>query len=486
MIDFSAHAIRWLGRVLGGGAFVLMGMTSSGTASKPETHPNIVFMLVDDMGFGDPSSYGNDRLATPNIDRLAHEGTQFMQFYVAAPICSASRTGFMTGQYPTRHRITSFLASRRENRERGMADYLSPEVPTLPRTLQAAGYETAHFGKWHLGGGRDVDDAPHPSAYGFDRSVVSFEGLGDRVLIPDDKLSLASEKLGQGRIRWAEKSKLAERFVDESIAFIAAADGPFFLQLWFNDPHAPWVPTVGESAAYADVTSNPDERDYFAVIANLDEQIGRLIDFLDTRGLAENTLIIFASDNGPTSLPRYEVNGFTSPGSTAGLRGRKDCLYEGGTREPFIVRWPGHVPAGRVDETSVLFGLDLLPTLCEIANIAVPADMDGESVAAAWRGRPWTRTKALYWDFGRRRGPEKVIGRRGFVASPTLAVRRGNWKFLMNEDGTSPELYDLGKDRAETVNLANTHSHQAQKLRGELMHWLAEVTSEPRPEPQFR
>lgn len=467
---------RWLG----GGVLLLLGglAVAAASVSAKDSRPNIVFVLVDDMGFGDPSSYGNGKLATPRIDQLAHEGTRFTQFYVAAPICSASRTGFLTGQYPTRHRITSFLASRRENLVRDMADYLSPDGPTLPRALKAAGYETAHFGKWHLGGGRDVDDAPHPSAYGFDRSVVCFEGLGDRILIPGDKLSLASEKLGQGKIRWAEKSELAAAFVDEAIGFLDEVEGPFFLQLWFNDPHAPWLPAGGAADAFFDVSENPDERDYFAVIANLDTQIGRLIDFLDTKGFRENTVVIFASDNGPTSLPRYEVNGFTSPGFTAGFRGRKDCLYDGGTREPFIVRWPGQVAAGRVDETSVLFALDLFPTLCEIANLVPPPGLDGESMSAAWAGQPWTRTKPLCWDFGRKRGPEQVTGRRGFVASPTLAIRQGDWKFLMNGDGSSPELYHLKADWQEVENLVNSRPDKAARLRERLKQWLADVTGD--------
>ena len=152
-------------------------MLAATAALGAAERPNIVFIFVDDMGYGDLSCYGNKDIRTGNIDRLAHEGVRFKQFYVASPICSPSRVGITTGQFPARHMIHSYLNSRKRNTERGMRDFLDPAAPAIARAFQDAGYATAHFGKWHIGGGRDGDDAPLPQAYGFDESLVSFEGL---------------------------------------------------------------------------------------------------------------------------------------------------------------------------------------------------------------------------------------------------------------------------------------------------------------------
>ena len=159
--------------------------------------PNIVFIFIDDMGYGDLSVTGNTEVETQHIDRLAAEGVRFTQFYVGSPICSPSRVAITTGQYPSRWLINSYLNNRRRNRERGMANFLSPQAPAVARAFRQAGYATAHFGKWHMGGGRDVYEAPTPQAYGFDESLVSFEGLGERIL-PPGGLSEQSERLGKG------------------------------------------------------------------------------------------------------------------------------------------------------------------------------------------------------------------------------------------------------------------------------------------------
>ncbi len=164
--------------------------------AAPAKRPNIILILADDLGYGDLSCYGGE-IATPNLDRLAREGVRFTQAYAAAPICSPSRVAITTGQYPARHLIFSFLDSRARNRALGMRDYLDPNAPSMARTFQRAGYATAHFGKWHMGGGRDVGDAPLPQGYGFDESLTSFEGLGDRVL-PPGKLSEMSARLDAG------------------------------------------------------------------------------------------------------------------------------------------------------------------------------------------------------------------------------------------------------------------------------------------------
>ena len=198
----------------------LMLLVMAGSAAPAAAPPNIVLVLIDDMGWGDFSCFGNQEARTRHIDRLAAEGLRFEQFYVNAPICSPSRAAILTGQYPQRWRITSFLDNRRLNEARGMAQWLDPKAPTLPRALQRAGYATGHFGKWHLGGQRDVGDAPPIAAYGFDASLTNFEGLGPRVLPlldpfdgkPPQRYALGSDKLG-GDITWHDRSQVTSRFV---------------------------------------------------------------------------------------------------------------------------------------------------------------------------------------------------------------------------------------------------------------------------------
>jgi hypothetical protein len=171
---------------------------------KKSEKPNVVIIFIDDMGYADPSCFGNSIIKTPNIDAMAAQGLRFTNFYVNSPICSPSRVALNTGKYPMRYSIHSYIAGSEQNRQRNMADYLDPSAPTLARTLQQNGYVTGHFGKWHMGGGRDIGNVPHPSEYGFDKSLVSFEGIGDRVLFPDDDLCAMSARLGRGEIIWAE------------------------------------------------------------------------------------------------------------------------------------------------------------------------------------------------------------------------------------------------------------------------------------------
>ena len=232
--------------------FCALFVPSTACIAAPEK-PNIIVVLIDDMGWADLSCFGNKEIQTPHIDRLAAEGTAFTNFHVTAPICSPSRCALTTGQYPARWRITSFLASRQENNRRGMAQWLDPKAPVLARYLKNAGYATGHFGKWHLGGQRDVGEAPLISEYGFDESLTNFEGLGPRVLpllnafdgTEPRKYALGSDNLGRGEITWMDRNKVTSAFVDKSLEFIKKAekDGkPFFVNLWPDDVHSPFFP----------------------------------------------------------------------------------------------------------------------------------------------------------------------------------------------------------------------------------------------------
>ncbi|MBN1816805.1 MAG: sulfatase-like hydrolase/transferase [Sedimentisphaerales bacterium] len=247
-------------------------------SDRQSNRPNIIFIFIDDMGYADPSCFGNPKVKTPNIDRLAAEGIRLTSFYANSPLCSPSRVAVMTGQYPHRWKIYSYLASRKANRDRGMADWLDPKAPTTARILQQAGYATAHFGKWHIGGGRDVGDAPLPQEYGFDESLVSFEGLGDRILFPNDDLCEQSRKLGRGKIQETPKHRSIEAYVDRAVRFIQAhRDKPFYIELFPNDVHDPHLPKPNAIEKWKEVTNNPFEMKFFAVLEEMDRQIGYLV-----------------------------------------------------------------------------------------------------------------------------------------------------------------------------------------------------------------
>ncbi|MBN2295230.1 MAG: sulfatase-like hydrolase/transferase, partial [Pirellulales bacterium] len=367
-------------------------------------------------------------------------------------------------------KINSYLNSREKNRLRGMADFLDPKAPAVAREFHKAGYATAHFGKWHQGGGRDVNDAPHPRAYGFDESLVSFEGLGDRIL-PPGRLSRDSEKLGQGKITHVPKHKQTEIYVDRTIDFIERhRDEPFYVHLWLNDVHDAHQPRADVLAKFKKASENPFERKFFAVMDEMDRQLGRLFDRIDQLQLAQKTMIVLTSDNGPTAWARYYEAGFDPPGSTGGLRGRKWSLYEGGIREPLIVCWKGSVPAGKTDESSVMVGTDLFPSFCAIAGIDVSdIAFDGQDMSRALLGTPTKRTKPIFWEYGRDDLYLKPAAEND--RSPNCAIREGNWKLLINANNTHTELYDLEADPKESTNLSQEHPEVAKRLADKLCKW---------------
>ncbi len=263
------------------GLFVLIAFSAnieSVFSNDPDIKkPNVVVIFIDDMGFADPSCFGNPLVKTPHIDKLASEGIKLTNFYVNSPICSASRVALTTGQYQGRWKIHSFLNTRAGNANRGMANYLAASAPTTAKKLKAAGYATAHFGKWHMGGGRDVDDAPLPMAYGFDESLVSFEGLGDRIISNARGFDRA-KALGHGKVipckRWERMGIQTDRTID----FIRRhKDDPFYVRLFPNDVHDAHVPLPGSADKFKTVSDDPFVRDFLAVLEEMDKQIGRVI-----------------------------------------------------------------------------------------------------------------------------------------------------------------------------------------------------------------
>ncbi len=438
-----------IGSALAGGGV----LCDSASAANPK--PNIVFILTDDMGYGDAGCYGGKFVPTPNIDRLASEGTKFTQFYVASPVCSPSRTAFLTGDYPARWKITNYLQTRAGNRASEQADFLDPAAPSIARTLKAAGYVTGHFGKWHMGGGRDVTNAPLFSAYGFDEHSSTWESPE-----PDPAITATNWiwSVHDNVKRWNR----TEYFVDRTLDFLKRHKGqPCYVNLWPDDVHTPWVPEGSDlsKGRYPDTTAS-----FKRVLAEYDKQIGRFLDGLRQLDLETNTIVIFSSDNGP--LPTF------NRARTGGLRGAKDSLYEGGIREPLIVRWPGHTPAGRVDEKTVLMAIDFFPTFCKLARTPLPkgVTLDGEDMSGAFLGKSLVRKTPIFWEYGRNETfgfPREYPGQR----SPNVAMRDGKWKLLVNAEGSNLELYDLDADPNETKDLANQNSKNVERMSEAALRW---------------
>lgn len=437
--------------------------------------PNILFILVDDMGFADLSVMGNRKIKTPNIDRLAQGGALMTRFYDAAPICSPSRAGFLTGRFPAELGFVTFINDRAANATFGQRDWLDPSVPNVARMLKSAGYATGHFGKWHMGGGRDIGDAPWPTAYGFDESFTTFEGLGPRVLVADEERNLADQSgaLGQGPTSYEIKTNLTQLYCSKVLEFAGRhRDTPWFAQLWLNDVHDPWAPDELSYRETAGKGANADDDRYLATIVKMDRTLGNLFARLKDMGELDNTLIVFTSDNGPSALQRYYKNGATAPGSVTTLRGRKGSVYEGGIRQPLIVSWPGHVRSGYRDDKTVGQAVDLLPTLAAAAGIAAPAGGAGVDLSPVFAGKALPKRPALFWSFGMPGAARQPGG--PFLPhdkAPPLAIRDGNWKLIANFDGTGAQLYDIDQDPGETRDLAATNASVRKRLSSRLLAW---------------
>ena len=443
---------------------LLLCMLSCNTEEE-KIQPNILFIFADDWGFGDLGCYGSTEVATPNLDRLALQGTRYTQFHVTSGVCSPSRTSVITGHFPARHRVHGHFAGNNVNARRGMPNWLDENLPVyLPRLMQDAGYSTAHFGKWHLGGGGlphgDLS-APEPKMYGYDETRV-WNGNGPTW--NGDQLWPTTRYMDSDTL-WAQSSNRIA--VDATIDFLKRSkDGkPMFVNLWLKDPHTPLWPNDEQREPYKRKQLHPDKETYYSVLTDADFHIGRLLEVLSELGLEENTLVIFSSDNGPAGYPPALI-----AGSTGGLKGRKATIFQGGVNVPFIVRWPGHVTAGKVDNQSVLSAVDLLPTFGELANRELPDGYqpDGESFASIFENIPFKRTKPLFWDW---RFSIVSDGQRHATKWPENAVREGEWKLYYNAKIDSVELYNIMNDPFENNNLSKRNIAKVDNLLGLLTEW---------------
>lgn len=432
---------------------------------EEQTPPNILFIFADDWGYGDLGCYGSTEVATPNIDKLAAQGTRYTQFHVTSGVCSPSRTSVITGHFPARHRVHGHFAGNEVNARRGMPNWLNEKLPVyLPRLMKEAGYITAHFGKWHLGGGGlphgDLS-APEPKEYGYDETRV-WNGNGPTW--NGDQLWPTTRYMDSDTL-WAQSSNRIA--IDATIDFLKRNKNgkPMFVNLWLKDPHTPLWPSDEQREPYKNKGLHPDKETYFSVLTDADFHIGRLMQTLSEMDLAENTLVIFSSDNGPAAYPPAMV-----AGSTGGLKGRKVDIFQGGVNVPFIVRWPGHVEPGKVDKTSVLSAVDLLPTFCELAQKELPNNYqpDGESFASIFENIPFERKKPLFWDW---RFSVVSDNPRHEARWPENAVRYGDLKLYHNTKIDSIELYNITEDPFEKYDLATSNTEQVDHLLGLLNMW---------------
>lgn len=437
--------------------FLLAGLwagTGLGLAAAPR--PNIIFILADDLGYGDLGCYGQMRIRTPRLDRMAAEGLRFTRAYAGSTVCAPSRCALMTGRHMGHARVRG-----NAGRANPLAQALRAEDVTVARVLQQAGYTTALIGKWGLG---DVGGAESglPRRQGFDyffgylnqrhahNYYPSFlwrneERVPLRNTVPDEDAEGAG--VSDNRLEYAPDLLTAE-----ALAFIRRVrDRPFFLYFSPIIPHANneagpagmEVPDLGE---YRDRDWPPAQKAHAAMVSRLDRDVGRLLDLLRELGLEEKTLVIFSSDNGP-----HREGGFdpAAQGSSGPLRGIKRDLYEGGIRVPFIARWPGHVPAGRETDQVIAFW-DFVPTAAELAGVTAPPG-DGLSFVPTLLGRPQEKQHDyLYWEF--------------FEGGFKQAILAGNWKGIRLAPGKPLELYDLNTDPGETRDLAAIHPNVVARL----------------------
>ena len=424
------------------------GLRSQVKAREPAGKPNIIFILADDLGYGDLGCYGQKQIQTPNLDRLAAEGMRFTDHYAGTTVCAPSRCSLMTGLH-TGH---TYVRGNHEVQPMGQLP-LPADTATLPKMLKKAGYTTALIGKWGLGG---PDSTGTPNEQGFD---YFFGYLCQRhahnyypeFLFRNDQRVPLKNKVPGGRLDGAgvatEKIEYSyDRMEQEALQFVEQdRKGPFFLYLAVTLPHANneggkngmEVPDYG---IYADKDWPEPEKGRAAMITRLDRGVGRVVQKLRDLGLEDNTLVFFASDNGPHREGGANPEFFRSSGP---LRGIKRDLYEGGIRVPLLARWPGRIQAGAVSDHVSAFW-DFLPTLAELAGAPRPADTDGISLLPTLLGRPEQQRKHefLYWEF--------------HEGGSIQAVRRGRWK-AVRPFGKRLELYDLQTDRGETRNVADNH-----------------------------
>lgn len=457
------------------------------------TRPNFIFILIDDMGWRDLSCYGSTFYETPNLDRLAAEGMRFTEAYAACPVCSPTRASILTGKYPATVGVTNWIGGKTKGKliDAPYIDHLPLEEKSLARALKEGGYNTWHVGKWHLG-----DRPYYPDKHGFDVNIggCSWGNPHNGYFSP-----WGIETLEDG----PEGEYLTDRLTDEAIKLIEENEGkPFYLNLWYYTVHTPiqakqeYIEKY-EAKARAmglDKVKTFEEGEYFpcehkkhlrvkrrlvqsdpvyaAMIHILDENIGRLLKALDKAGQADNTVIIFTSDNGGLSTAEG------SPTCNAPLNEGKGWMYEGGTREPLIVKWPGVTEPGSLCSVPVT-SPDFYPTILEMAGLPLIPEqhVDGVSFVPLLKGADHLDREAIYWHYPH-------YGNQG--GTPGSSIRMGDYKLIeFFEDGRL-ELYNLREDIKEEHNLVDEEPERAREMQKMLAEWRRRVEAKiPEPNPDY-
>lgn len=462
--------------------------------APPRTRrPNIIFILIDDMGWKDLACYGSTFYETPHLDRLASQGTRFTDAYAACPVCSPTRASILTGRYPARVGVTNFIGGHTAGRliDAPYIRHLPHTEYSLARALKAGGYRTWHVGKWHLG------EQPYwPDRHGFDVNIggCSWGAPRHGYFSPYD-----CPTLGDG----PEGEYLTDRLTDEAIRLVRENDDtPFFLNFWHYAVHIPIQVKSEDCAKYQAKAKKlgldtvdpfvPGEKfpcehkkdkqvvrrtlqsdaAYAAMVGNLDANTGRLLQALDETGHADNTVVVFTSDNGGLSTAEG------SPTCNAPLAEGKGWMYDGGVREPLIVKWPGVTAPGSLCSVPVT-SPDFYPTLLEMAGLApLPHQhCDGTSLVPLLGGADSLDREAIYWHYPH-------YGNQG--GTPGASIRSGGYKLIEFFEDNHVELYDLREDIAEEHDLAAAHPDIASRLRTMLHNWQASVQAAiPQPNPDY-
>lgn len=476
----------------------------TGCAIKKHKKPNFVFFLIDDLGWSDLGCYGSTFYETPNIDKLAAEGMLFTDGYAACPVCSPTRASIMTGKYPARINLTDFIWNT--NKEKLLpADYenhMALKEVTLAETLKESGYDTYFVGKWHLG-----DKEYFPEKQGFDVNIAGYHaGLPPTYFHPYRRedwkhwnYQIQNLDLTQGK----DGDYLTDRLTDESLNILnQAGKHPFLLYFAHYAVHTPleakedMVKKYEEKAKKLPEHEGPkyidedyqfsknghkhkirqiqDHAVYAAMIQSVDESVGRIMEKLEEKGMAENTVIIFMSDNGGLAS-----TGEGSPTSNLPLRGGKGWMYEGGIREPFIIKWPGQTKPGSRCNVPVT-STDFYPTMLDIAGLAQRTEQhqDGKSLVPLLKGQKEIDREAIFWHYPH-------YSNQG--GKPGGAVRRGDWKLIEWYEDNRLELYNLKEDIGEQNDLVDKHPEKAKKLQALLHEWRKEVDAQmPKLNPEYK
>lgn len=442
-------------------AFVVVTVAAMPERAAAQDRPNIVLIVADDLGYGDLSSYGAPDIRTPNLDRLAREGVRLTQFYANAPVCTPTRAALLTGRYQQRVRLERPIETNAATPATGLDIGLAATGRSLPQLLKNQGYATALIGKWHLGFKPEF----HPNRHGFDYFWGFLAGYVDWYAhLRGD----GQRDLWENAAAAQHEGYLGHELTNRAVSFISAhSNGPFFLEVTYGAPHWPFQSPNRASTAVrrngsmlqspAD-PNPPSRRDYAEIVEDLDSGIGRILETLQTRGLAEKTLVIFTSDNGGEWLSR-----------NAPFFHRKDTVWEGGIRVPAIFRWTGTVPAGQT-LAQVGITMDLTATAVALAGgSTTDPRFEGIDLLPILRGTAPPSERTLFW----RVGP---------AAGQPRAARSGDWKLIL--DGSKQLLFDVSRDPGERDDLAAQHPDRVRVLKGMIETWEKDVDAEAATAPK--